>query len=60
MTQPKWCQLCHSRLAVVDHHAVYRSHGGKAEDVVRLCARCHQKAHDEPAKYKKRLLKLLK
>lgn len=41
------CEHCHKKACDL-HHIVYRSHGGSDEvdNVVALCRKCHQMAHD--------------
>jgi 5-methylcytosine-specific restriction endonuclease McrA len=48
------CVLCGLSGALECHHVVYRSQLGKGTEnnLVMLCVRCHDKAHEEPKKYK--------
>lgn len=47
------CQSCDSKKTLHVHHLTYKNHGQEhehLEDLVTLCARCHEQAHPEKTK----------
>lgn len=53
------CEACGINRCVDVHHLVFRSHGGTddIENLIGLCRKCHEDAHNNPAFNRKLKLK---
>lgn len=48
LVRDRRCVICGSSLYLETHHLHYRNKGNeKLEDLVLLCAKCHQKVHND-------------
>jgi len=54
----KKCEKCDSKYNIQVHHLTYRNvFNEEPEDLIILCAKCHQKEHDPPKKIKRKVKK---